>query len=226
MNKINYLTFNWGMKRAINLKVLNKLHFLSGSVVDLGCGERPFEKDILKYADSYKGLDWSNSFHDTKADIIADLNKPLNIDSESIDGVVSFEVLEHLSEPDMMLNEAYRVLKKGGVIVISIPFQWWVHEAPWDYQRYTRYGLKYHFDKAGFTDIEIEETTGFWLLWILKFNYQIVRLVRGPYIMRQLIRLFLIPFWFLNQWIAIFLDKYWEEKNETAGYVVFAKKHS
>lgn len=120
---------------------------LKGVLADLGCGPRPFKLDILKYADTYTGVDWKNSLHDTTADIIEDLNQPLAIDSQSFDSVVSFEVLEHLCEPQMMLKEANRILKKSGVFMLSMPFQWWVHEEPWDYQRFTRYGLEYQLKK-------------------------------------------------------------------------------
>lgn len=226
MNLINYFSHNWGIKRALNRKITHRLEKIRGSVIDLGCGLRPFELDILKYADTYIGADWSNTLHDTKADIVADLNQPLSIESQSFDSVVSFEVLEHLCEPQMMLKEANRILKKGGVLILSMPFQWWVHEEPWDYQRFTRYGLEYQLKKAGFTDIVIEETTGFWLMWILKLNYQSMRLIRGPRLVKNTTKTLLVPFWFSNQWIAIYLDKVWREDKETAGYVVTARKPS
>ncbi|MEG9302760.1 methyltransferase domain-containing protein [Psychrobacter celer] len=226
MNAINYLKHNWGIKKALNNKISIEFKKITGSVVDLGCGLRPFERDILNYADTYTGVDWANSLHDTKADIIADLNQPLSIESESFDSVVSFEVLEHLSEPQMMLKEANRILRKGGVLILSMPFQWWIHEEPWDYQRFTRYGLEYQLKKAGFTDIVIEETTGFWLMWILKLNYQSMRLIRGPRLVKKTTKTFLVPFWFSNQWIAMYLDTIWREDKETAGYVVTARKPS
>ena len=226
MNAINYLKHNWGIKKALNNKISIEFKQITGSVVDLGCGLRPFERDILNYADTYTGVDWANSLHDTKADIIADLNQPLSIESESFDSVVSFEVLEHLSEPQMMLKEANRILRKGGVLILSMPFQWWIHEEPWDYQRFTRYGLEYQLKKAGFTDIVIEETTGFWLMWILKLNYQSMRLIRGPRLVKKTTKTFLVPFWFSNQWIAMYLDTIWREDKETAGYVVTARKPS
>lgn len=226
MYEINYLTHNWALKVKINKLVSQRFEKIKGSVIDLGCGLRPFELDILRYSDTYTGVDWSNSLHDTKADIVADLNQPLSIESESLDSVVSFEVLEHLSEPQVMLKEANRILKKGGVLILSMPFQWWVHEEPWDYQRFTRYGLEYQLKKAGFTDIVIEETTGFWLMWILKLNYQSMRLIRGPRIVKKTTKALLVPFWFSNQWAGIHLDKIWREDKETAGYVVTARKPS
>ena len=79
-----------------------------------------------------------------------------------------------------MLNEAFRILKPGGAIVLQVPWQWRVHEAPHDYFRYTPYGLKYLFEKAGFVDVVVEPQSGFFTMWILKMNYFSTRFIRGP----------------------------------------------
>jgi len=174
------LSHNWLIKKVVNDKLKARLPKLSGRVVDLGCGTRPFEQDILRFVDEYIGVDWANTLHGLQADIVADLNRPLPIGSEVADHVVSFEVLEHLAEPLVMLSETFRILRRGGQLTLSVPFQWWVHEAPWDYYRYTRYGLAYMLDRAGFAGLQVEETTGFWETWLLKLNYQTLRLIRGP----------------------------------------------
>lgn len=196
----------------------------SGVVLDIGCGERPFEVDLRRHADAYFGLDWSNTLHNLKADVVADANQPLPIRSEAVDQVVSFEVLEHLAEPDVMLAEACRVLKPGGGLALSMPFQWWLHEAPWDYQRFTRYGLEYHLRKAGFDAIDIQPRGGFWTMWLLKLNYQLNRLPRGPGWIRKPVRAALIPIFWINQIVAPWLDRMWPDERETAGYFVIATK--
>lgn len=218
------LSYNWIMKKTINDRARDCFSHLSGVVIDFGCGARPFETDILAHAEAYFGIDWSNTPHDLKADLVADLNRPLPIQSESADHVVSLEVLEHLAEPDVMLGEAYRTLKPGGRLVLSMPFQWWLHEAPWDYQRFTRYGLEYHLRKAGFDAIDIQPHGGFWTTWLLKLNYQTARTIRGPRWMRRLIRTFWLPLWYLDQTVAPLLDKLWPDERETAGYFVISVK--
>jgi SAM-dependent methyltransferase len=215
---------NWLIKKLVNDKIKARLPHLNGAVVDLGCGVRPFEQDILCYASTYTGVDWSNTLHGLKADVVADLNKQLPLDTDSVDHVVSFEVLEHLAEPGVMLNEACRILHSGGSLMLSVPFQWWVHEAPWDYQRFTCHGLAYQLAKAGFTDISIEPTSGFWSMWLLKLNYQMTRLIRGPRFTRGIIRAMCIPIWWINQVIAPIMDRYWPEDRETAGYFAIAHK--
>lgn len=198
---------------------------LKGVLYDFGCGEAPYKDFFLKYVKEYIGVDWSNSLHNTKADIVADLNKPLSIDSNVADTIVSLSVLEHLSEPQIMLNEAHRVLKRSGTIILQVPWQWWVHEKPYDFFRYTPYGLEYMFKKAGFKDIVIKPSSGFFTMWFLKINYFTKRFIRGPRALRFIIKIFLIPFWFLLQKLAPLLDKI--DKNwslETMTYYVIAKK--
>lgn len=192
---------------------------------DLGCGERPYEDFIMQHAKRYIGVDWPNSLHNLKADIVADLNQPLSmINDESADTVFSVSVMEHLCEPQNFLNESFRILRAGGAMLLQVPFQWHVHEAPYDYYRYTEYGLKYMFSKAGFYDVQVTPNTGFWSTMVLKVNYYSKRFIRGPRPMRGLLRMFAIPFWFLDQHVASWLDSKDPHPNETAGYTVVAVK--
>lgn len=224
MSDLDYLTFNW-LGRKINDDSLKRhLPRLDGIVYDFGCGTRPYEQEILAVADRYIGVDWSNTLHGLHADIVADLNKPLPVDNVIADHVISLQVLEHLCEPQTMLLEAFRVLKSGGTAYITVPFQWWIHEAPYDYFRYTRHGLEYMLGKAGFEDIVIEESTGFWTMWFLKLNYQTARLVRGPKPLRWVIRTCFFPLWFVDQLVAPLMDRFWPAPQETAGYAVIARK--
>ncbi len=199
--------------------------YYKGVLYDLGCGESPYRDFFLGYADQYVGVDWAGSYHDTKADIAADLNQPLPIESAVADTVVSISVMEHLCEPQIMLNEAYRILKPGGAMVLQVPWQWWIHEAPYDFFRYSPYGLKYLFEKAGFVDVVVEPQSGFFTMWILKMNYFSSRFVRGPKLLRFLIKAGLVPCWHIGQLLAPILDKL--DRNwaaESQGYFVLARK--
>jgi SAM-dependent methyltransferase len=193
-------------------------------VIDLGCGKKPFSTDVLQLADSYIGIDWTNSLHGIHADIVASLNHPLPVADCVFDHVLAFEVIEHLPEPALMLSEAFRILKAGDELTLSVPFQWWVHEQPWDYYRFTQHGLKHLLQRSGFQQISIQPTSGFWAMWFLKLNYQMARLVRGPWPVRLIIQMAFIPFWWLNQTLSPVLDRYWREDRETAGYFVTACK--
>lgn len=202
----------------INKKIAQSLPY-KGRVIDLGCGTAPYKEDILTVADEYIGVDWGNSYHKTsKIDIQADLTKRLPFDDEYADTVVSFQVMEHLPDPSFFLSECYRILKPGGSFFITVPFMWHVHESPYDYYRYTRYGLEYLLKKNGFADINIKENTGFWQMWILKFNYHTIRFARGP------LKYLWIPIWLLGQVISPILDKFDKNITECASYTVIARK--
>jgi hypothetical protein len=95
---------------------------------------------------------------------------------------------------------------------------WRFHEAPHDYYRYTRYGLDYLLAKSGFRNINIKENTGFWQMWILKFNYHTARFSRGP------LKLLWIPIWWVGQTVARILDKFDVHTEECASYTVLARK--
>lgn len=82
-------------------------------------------------------------------DIVAD-GKRLPFKENSFDLILIESVLEHVDEPEKIINESYRAMKKGGKIYISIPFVYAFHGSPDDYERYTLHGLKKRIENAGF----------------------------------------------------------------------------
>jgi SAM-dependent methyltransferase len=224
-NHSNRQAHNWLAYQDIDHFLEKFATYYKGVLYDLGSGESPYKDFFLSHATKYVAVDWAQSYHNTSIDIEADLNGPLPIESGVADTVVSFSVLEHLREPQMMLNEAFRILKSDGVILIQVPWQWWVHEAPYDFFRFTPYCLSYLLGKPGFVDIVVEPQSGFFTMWILKFNYFTERFIRGPRPIRFAVRALLLPIWYLGQKVAPHLDRL--DKNwlaETSGYFVTARK--
>lgn len=64
------------------------------------------------------------------------------IDSCSIDGVICTQVLEHVANPESLISEIERVLKPGGKLILTVPFLWQQHEKPYDFTRFTSFGLR------------------------------------------------------------------------------------
>lgn len=224
-NHSNRRAHNWLAYQSRDHFIEKHIPLYQGDLYDLGAGESPYRKFFLGHVRRYIAVDWAGSFHKTDADVVADLNKPLPIESAVADTVISLSVMEHLCEPQMMLNEAFRILKPGGAMVLQVPWQWWIHEAPYDYFRYTPYGLEYMFEKAGFVDVAVAPQSGFFTMWLLKFNYFTLRFIRGPQLLRWAIKAVLLPIWHLNQKAAPYLDRL--DKNwaaETSGYFVTARK--
>ncbi len=196
-----------------------------GTLYDLGAGESPYKDFFESHAEQYIAVDWAGSYHATKADIAADLNRSLPIESDVADTVVSLSVLEHLYDPQLMLKEAFRILKRDSSIVVQVPWQWWIHEAPYDYFRYTPYGLKHMFESAGFVDVQVEPQAGFFTMVTLKINNFSRRFVKGPRPIRSFLKSLFSIFWYLGQKLCPLLDKLdrnWEL--ETTGYFVTARK--
>jgi SAM-dependent methyltransferase len=85
--------------------------------------------------------------------------------TDIFDAAINVEVLEHLREPSDALNEMFRVLRPGGRLILVAPQGWEEHAVPNDYFRFTKFGLRYLFEKAGFRVVSIEPLGGyFWYL--------------------------------------------------------------
>lgn len=224
-NHSNRCPHNW-LAYATSDSFLEKyIPFYKGVLYDLGAGESPYKDFFLQHAVKYVAVDWAGSYHDTSAEVVADLNDPLPIQSGVADTVVALSVMEHLREPQIMINEAFRILKPTGGMVLQVPWQWWIHEAPYDFYRYTPYGLEYLFKRAGFVDIQIEPQAGFFTMMVLKMNYFSLRLIRGPWPVRMVIRGVFGALWCVGQMLAPLLDKL--DRNwalEASGYFVTAHK--
>jgi SAM-dependent methyltransferase len=76
--------------------------------------------------------------------------KVFPFESASFDAVLCNQVLEHVFNPDEFLSEIARVLRPGGTLLLTVPFVWDEHEQPWDYARYSSFGLKALLEKQGF----------------------------------------------------------------------------
>ncbi|WP_165778828.1 class I SAM-dependent methyltransferase [Leptospira perolatii] len=134
---------------------------LQGKILDFGCGERPYE--FLLNVKSI-GLDVEISGREEVRklpDIVYD-GKTIPAKDGEFDAVICLEVLEHLPEPSESLREIYRVLKPGGKFVCSVPFFMPEHEAPYDFQRYTYFGLEKLLKLVGFQLTEIKRVGTFW----------------------------------------------------------------
>lgn len=67
---------------------------------------------------------------------------------------------------------------RGGYVIYTVPLFWHLHEEPRDFYRYTKYGLKYLFEKNGFDIIEIKPLAGFWVTFGQEFVYYLYRFRR------------------------------------------------
>lgn len=136
--------------------------YASGILADIGCGDVPYYHFYRDNIQDNICVDWENSTLELSfLDHHADLNKPLDfLDSNSVDTVLSTDVLEHIHEPALLFSEMARILKPNGHLILSVPFLYWIHEKPHDYHRYTHYMLEGLCKKNGLEVIELEAYGG------------------------------------------------------------------
>lgn len=90
-----------------------------------------------------------------RLDVRAALER-LPFSNNRFDRIVCTETLEHVTEPDRVLRELARVIRPGGILLLSVPVLSPVHQAPHDYFRYTPFGLRHLLKKTGFTAVSID----------------------------------------------------------------------
>jgi ubiquinone/menaquinone biosynthesis C-methylase UbiE len=133
-------------------------------VLDAGAGEGRYAEYFPRQR--YTGVDLAvgdAAWNYTGLDALGDLAK-LPFADATFDAALNIVTLEHVPEPLAVLTEIARVLKPGGLLLLVAPQQWEVHQAPHDYYRYTRYGLAWLLERAGFRDAAIAPIGGFFTL--------------------------------------------------------------
>lgn len=164
---------------------------LKGRLLDFGCGRKPYEN--LFTADEYVGVDMQQTGHDhslSKVDVYYD-GRNLPFPDASFDSLFCSEVMEHVFEPDAILQEVNRVLKPGAKALITVPFCWNEHETPYDYGRYTSFGITHLLEQNGFRVISLKKSGSFVpviaQLWALYFFEKLRRFGRAGYALSMLL---------------------------------------
>ena len=131
------------VRRGLSRGIRRHAGAMKGVMLDFGCGSKPYRE--LFTVDKYIGLDVVESGHEhvgESIDVFYD-GKRIPFEDGFFDSVFSSEVFEHVFNLDEILIELNRVLKSGGTMLITVPFVWEEHEAPYDFARYTSFGIKY-----------------------------------------------------------------------------------
>ena len=131
----------------------------SGLWLDVGCGTKPY-RDLFP-VEMYIGMDVPEGGHSKQLksyDISFDGYR-FPVQSGAIDGVICTQVLEHAPSPEELLEEIARILKPNGYLIMTAPFVWQEHEAPYDFTRFSSFGIISRLNKKGFKIKEIRKTT-------------------------------------------------------------------
>jgi SAM-dependent methyltransferase len=70
------------------------------------------------------------------------------------------EIFEHCPDPTAVMAEAFRVLRPGGVLFLTVPFLWPLHDLPHDEYRFTPASLERHLRAAGFDEVKLRAQGG------------------------------------------------------------------
>ena len=195
----------------------------SVNCLDVGCGDRPYE--YLFEQGKYVGIDVPVSGRS------AELKKPdlfyngqtIPYSDNQFDLVLCTQVLEHVSDPFSLIKEMARVCEQGGGVIISLPFVYQEHEQPFDYFRFTSFGITEVLENAGMNVISMrKDSTSIETLAILLNVYIIKNLIPGNRLAAYIFTLLLC---FPIQLISLLLSRLLPDNGELyLNLVIHAKR--
>ena len=140
-------------RKGLYKNISQLIPHLSGKLLDIGCGTKPYET-ICK-VDEYIGLeidDEGNRQH-AYADFFYD-GTTMPFENNTFHSIMCNQVLEHVFNPNEFIKEMNRVAKIDAKLLLTVPFVWDEHEQPYDYARYSSFGLMHLLFENGFEVIE------------------------------------------------------------------------
>lgn len=188
-------------------------NYASGKLLDIGCGNKPYKEMFDDITEEYIGCDVVQS-NMNMVDILCEATN-IPLENNSFNTIFSTQVIEHVADHQQMIREAHRLLKHEGVFIVSGPLYWHIHEEPFDFFRFTKYGFQYILENNGFEVIEILANGGKWAT----FGQMVIHTFPHFLVKRK---------WFrkLNNYIFHRLDnKHYNDFN-TMNYVVVARKRA
>ncbi|MFL2573147.1 MAG: class I SAM-dependent methyltransferase [Flavobacteriales bacterium] len=123
---------------------------VNGTVLEIGCGEGYGISELAKFSNKYIGVDKFDTFisDDLRNNYDIVFHKmeipPLkNIEENSVDFVVTFQVIEHIQDDNYFLKEIFRVLKPGGKLLLTTPNKLMsLSRNPWHIREYSPKEMK------------------------------------------------------------------------------------
>jgi SAM-dependent methyltransferase len=163
-----------------------------GRLLDVGCGDKPYEAWFRPYVSAYVGIEHGATFQATAAggrgrpDVVYS-GGTVPFRDATFDTVLSVQVLEHTPRPAALLAEMRRVLKPDGLLILTAPFQFRLHEQPHDYFRYSPHGLRHLCADAGLEVFEVIPQGSLWTVIGHKLNtYLSLRVARAGALAQQM----------------------------------------
>jgi SAM-dependent methyltransferase len=131
-----------------------------GRLLDIGCGNKPYEKMFAARISEHVGCDVAQS-SECRVDVICEATA-IPLPDATFDTVLCTQVIEHVADHCTLIQEAFRLLRSDGILIVSGPLYWPLHEEPYDFFRFTEHGFRYLLEKVGFVVDEIVGNGGKW----------------------------------------------------------------
>lgn len=169
-----------------------------GPMLDLGCGLQA-HRDLAPPG-GYVGLEVDRVRYAHTPPQVWGSGLELPFGADSFATVLCAQVLEHVPEPGQLVQEASRVLCRGGHLILTAPHIWGVHEEPHDYFRFTGFGLAHLARRAGLEPVEVRALAGYWVTAGARFCYYLQHFDRGPFclLVRPLYAVVQLAVWALD----------------------------
>jgi SAM-dependent methyltransferase len=188
------------------------LPHVRGVMLDLGCGGQPYKALFSSRYERYIGADIASSM-DIHLDIEMTPGEPVPLADASVDTILSTQTLEHVYDFQLYVSECRRLLKPGGIFILTVPMQWRVHEAPYDYWRFTRYAVSELMTRNDFAVISITPCGGVFALVGQIVNSHLAVHRRGNKLISR----------FINS-LALWLDRRFFDADDTLLWMCLCQK--
>jgi SAM-dependent methyltransferase len=146
-------------------------HHAHGRLLDVGCGNKPY-RDVFSHVSEYIGMDRPAPEVDGQRPDAAGRRAHYDVEGCAdripfpdgrFESILCTQVIEHMPDPRRFFAEAARVAAPGAVLILTAPLINPVHEAPYDFYRYTNYGLTELCLEAGWRVDQVMPLGGTWL---------------------------------------------------------------
>lgn len=198
-------------------------------ILDAGAGECAYKRFFVHCR--YLAVDLAvgeTAWNYANLDCVAALERIPFRDS-TFDAVLCTQALEHVESPWTVLAEMQRILKPGGRLFLTAPMAHEEHQTPYDFFRYTSFGLRSLCNRAGFAEVEVVPFGGLFTRWA----YELPRALQllsataktgSGKLMRRIITGILVVLIRLIQALLLSLDRYDRSRRDPFGWSVTAVK--
>lgn len=215
--------FNWLANSRILAALERVRHHARGDLLDVGCGSKPFAHVFDGRLARYWGTDLTASRYlgGARLDAFACADAQPFRDG-SFDTVLGLSMITYLPEPLRFLREAHRVLRPDGMLILEFTQMVPLHDEPYDFFRYTRYGAQYLLEQAGFEPVAFVPIGGLWSRVGLTMISGLNRVNRGP--TRLLTELPVRLLYTVIQTLARLMDVLFGDEREVLAHLVVARR--